>query len=122
MLRRLTNRNYLQKSPNSRASVDLWGHIFGSKEEEEADQNNESLQTTAEVVEDASYNAVSEAHHPVASPEIAQARQDFSREYWRDLVQGTRFLTSNHLQSFEIPPPSTNVQASGGDDYRYLPQ
>lgn len=101
--------------------MDLWGRIFGSKVEEEGeDQNDQSVQISEEI--DTNIDAVP-AYCPVASPQIIQARQDFSREYWRDSMQSTRLFAVNNVPiSDNNIPQYTNAQASTGDDYRYLPQ
>lgn len=114
----------MQKTPNSWASVDLRGRLFGSKEEEEAeDQNDHSVESNCE--EDVAVHDVAGVG-PVTTPQLVQARQDFSREYWRDiLMQGTTrlFASSNVQNSQEIAQFSDVPSSTAGDDsYRYLPQ
>ncbi len=118
---RQLNHIFLRQAPtvpNSLASADLWERLFGSNSIENEKNEDEVI---AEQSEDPSVDAVP---HMIATSQMIQARQDYSKEYWRTLVRETRVARSNTLsQVEEVRVPRTmNIQASLGQEYLYFAQ
>lgn len=107
--------------PNSWATADLWDQLFGSNNKEE--NHHHHLQEEAEEVDvdvvatrlEGTSGVIQNIHGVVSTTQMMEARQEFSKDYWRTVVRETR------LPAGEVPR-NIHIRASLGDEHLYFAQ
>jgi hypothetical protein len=87
----------------------MWRRFFEIKKEEEVENIEEIIQIFEEEID------IRQAR-PVAAPEVEEARMQFSKEYFRDLIRQPMLETP--VEVVERP----NLQVPVGDEFMYLAQ
>jgi len=95
-------------APNSWATAELWRRVLGVENEAEEEEEEENAQgrkigkgEDSVVAHDVIRGAAEDAAHPINTPETIRAREEFSKNYWKDLIQGNQPVQSNSVQTFE---------------------
>ena len=104
--------------------------MFGSIDEKEGeDEQKKDCVQISEQERDDAYGRCDvpvDSLTPVTTAQTIRARQDFAKEYWKDLTQGrTSLFVSINSQNSVVMPRYSNGPASivaDDDSYRYLPQ